>query len=141
LDIPLSELYQQADLTKKEIEEIEANKDVVHIRKDKRKSLEVKGSRASIQPLTPTTVDHKLELLWQEVDAKSSGGDYLTHEGEECCFVVKGEIRMYIEDQVYQLKEGDSLWFRTAQRHKWDNPSDKPAVIIWAITPPYHGAI
>lgn len=141
LDIPLSELYQQANLSQKEIEQIEAHKDVVYIPKDKRKSLEVKGSRANIQNLTPILVDHNLELLWQEVDAKSSGGDFLTHAGEECCFVVKGEIRMHIEDQVYQLKEGDSIWFRTAQRHKWDNPSDTPAVIMWAITPPYHGSV
>lgn len=141
LQVPMADMFQQAGLSEAEIERVEANKDVVHIRMNERRSLSVKGSRANIQALTPTKVDHNLELLWQEVDARSSGGDFLTHEGEECCFVVRGAIRLHIEDQVYELQEGDSFWFKTFQRHKWENPHDEGAVIMWAITPPYHGAV
>lgn len=141
LDIPLSQLFQQAGLSDGETEKLESGKEVVYIPKDQRRSLSVKGSRANIQSLTPIKSDHNLELLWQEVDAKSSGGDYMSHEGEECCFVVKGRIRLYIEEQVYELNEGDSVWFKTEQKHKWDNPHDEPAVILWAITPPFHGTV
>lgn len=139
LDTPLSEFFEQAGLTEEEMEAIEEKKDVVHIQKEKRKSLSVKGSRAQIELLTPTKADHNLELLWQQVEARSSGGDWLTHEGEECCVVLKGSIRLLVEDDVFELAEGDSLWYRTNQRHKWENPSKEPAVLLWAITPPYHG--
>jgi len=141
LGIPLAEFFQQAGLSEKEIQALESCKDTVHIKRDKREALRVKGSKAEIQFLTPNKIDHNIELLWQEVDGKSSGGDWLTHEGEECCFVFKGSIRLHIEDQVYELEEGDSIWFKTSQKHKWDNPSDKPAVLLWAITPPYHGTV
>ena len=141
LEIPLSEFFQRAGISEKEVASLESAKDVVHIPRNKRKSLAVKGSRAVIEYLTPTTTDRKLELLWQEVGPRSSGGDWLTHEGEECCFVVSGKVCMHVEDQVFDLEEGDNLWFRTAQRHKWENPFESAAVLLWAITPPYHGKI
>jgi len=139
LEIPLSELFQQAGLSEKDFVGLESGQKAVLIRSEKRKHLEVKGSKAVIQFLTPTEAERNLELLWQEVEPKASGGDWLTHDGEECCLVVSGRVRLHIEDEVYNLQKGDSLWFRTNQRHKWDNPSDEPAIIIWAITPPYHG--
>ena len=141
LEIPLSEFFQRAGISEKEVAALESPRDVVYIPKNKRKSLTVKGSRAVIQYLTPTTTERKLELLWQEVEPRSSGGDWLTHEGEECCFVISGKVRMHVEDQVFELSEGDNLWFKTEQRHKWENPFESGAVILWTITPPYHGKV
>ena len=141
LEIPLSEFFQQVGLSEKDVAGLESEQKAVLIRSDKRLRLDVKGSKAVIQFLTPIEVERELELLWQEVEPKASGGDWLTHEGEECCLIISGSVRLYIEDEVYNLKRGDSLWFKTDQRHKWENPSDEPAVIIWAITPPYHGRI
>jgi transcriptional regulator with XRE-family HTH domain len=141
LDIPLSELFQKAGISEKDVAGMESGQKAVLIGSDKRRRLEVKGSKSVIQSLTPTKVENNLELLWQEVEPKASGGDWLTHEGEECCLVISGSVRLYIEDEVYDLQQGDSLWFKTDQRHKWENPSEEPAVIVWAITPPYHSNI
>ena len=81
LGIPLSEFFQRAGISEKEVEALESPQDVVFIPRNKRKSLTVKGSRAVIEYLTPTTADRKLELLWQEVEPRSSGGDWLTQRG------------------------------------------------------------
>ena len=143
LEIPLANFFKQAGVSDKDIEELksEPEQKAVLIRSDRRNVLEVKGSKAVIQYLTPTEVDRDLELLWQEVEPHASGGDWLTHSGEECCFVVSGAVRLYIEGDIFDLQQGDSLWFKTNQRHKWENPSDQKAVLIWAITPPYHGNV
>ena len=140
LEIPLAEFFEQAGFSDKEVAGLGGHKAVL-IKNDKRSILEVKGSKATIEYLTPTEAERNLELLWQEVAPKASGGDWLTHDGEECCLVIAGSIRLYIEDEVYDLQQGDSLWFKTNQRHKWENPSDQQAILIWAITPPYHGNI
>lgn len=141
LEIPLSEFFQQAGLSPEEVDSLTSNQEVMHIPLSKRKTLKVKGSMALIQYLTPTSVDRNLELLWQEVEPRASGGDWLTHEGEECCLVIKGSFRIYVGDDTYDLNEGDTLWFRTHQKHKWENRSSNPAIVIWAITPPYHGKV
>ena len=141
LEMPLSDFFQQVGLSEEDVAELPTGQKAVFIPRHQRQRLEVKGSKAVIQYLTPTETERNLELLWQEVEPKASGGDWLTHEGEECCLVISGSVSLYIEDEVYKLQKGDSLWFKTNQRHKWENPSAEPAVIIWAITPPYHGII
>jgi transcriptional regulator with XRE-family HTH domain len=141
LEIPLAEFFQQAGVSDEDIDGLKSEKNAVLTRNDSRHVLDVKGSKAVIQYLTPIEVDRELELLWQEVEPKASGGDWLTHRGEECCFVISGTVRLYVEDNVYDLQKGDALWFKTHQRHKWENPSDQKTVLIWAITPPYHGNV
>lgn len=141
LGIPLADFFQQAGLSPEEVNSMASARETVHIPVNKRKSLQVKGSMAFIQYLTPINVERNLELLWQEVEPRASGGDWLTHEGEECCLVIKGQFRIYVGDETHDLNEGDTLWFRTHQRHKWENRSKEPAVVLWAITPPYHGKV
>jgi transcriptional regulator with XRE-family HTH domain len=41
----------------------------------------------------------------------------LSHEGEEFIHVIRGEMKMQIGDTEYLLKEGDSLYFNTLQKH------------------------
>lgn len=141
LGIPLTEFFQKTGLSEDAFEGEDTSGEAVLVEKDKRKKLSVKGSRAVIEALIQPWGECNLELLWQEVEPKSSGGDWLTHPGEECCLVLKGQVRLHVEGSTYELSEGDTLWYQTTKRHKWENPYDKPATMIWAITPPYHSKI
>jgi transcriptional regulator with XRE-family HTH domain len=137
LDIHLADLFQEVGLSDEEIKEMDTAAEVAHIKKVKRKVLDVKGSRSVYHYMTPTKAERNLEMLYHEVEPKASGGDWLSHEGEECCFVLKGKFRIYYGDEAYDLDEGDTLWFKSYKRHKWENPSDKITTVVWAITPPW----
>jgi quercetin dioxygenase-like cupin family protein len=141
LEIPLTDFFQRAGVSEDDVKSGDTAGDVSLVKKDERERLSVRGSRAVIEALTKTTGKSSFEIVWQEVEPKSSGGDWLTHPGEECCFVVRGEVRVHVEDATYELSEGDTLWFTTNQRHKWENPYDKPAVMMWIMTPPYHSSV
>jgi transcriptional regulator with XRE-family HTH domain len=41
----------------------------------------------------------------------------LSHEGEEFIYVIRGEMKMQIGEVEYSLKEGDSLYFNSLQKH------------------------
>jgi len=41
----------------------------------------------------------------------------LSHEGEEFIFVIEGEMKLQIGDTEYMLKNGDSIYFNTIQKH------------------------
>jgi transcriptional regulator with XRE-family HTH domain len=41
----------------------------------------------------------------------------LSHEGEEFIYILKGEMKMQVGEVEYHLKEGDSLYFNTLQKH------------------------
>jgi transcriptional regulator with XRE-family HTH domain len=60
-----------------------------------------------------------------------SGPDPMVHPGEELVLVLEGEMTFVIDDEVYELAEGDSIHFRTTCRHAWSNPGDGPARAIW----------
>ncbi len=137
LEIHLADLFEEVGISEERIKDFQPGMEVVLIKREMRQGLPVKGSKAFYQNLTPRGMERNLELLWHEVEAGASGGDWLSHDGEECCLVIKGRFRIYISDDVYDLEEGDSLWFKTHHRHRWENPYKEPATVLWAITPPW----
>ncbi|UFJ41911.1 XRE family transcriptional regulator [Brevibacillus humidisoli] len=61
---------------------------------------------------------------------------FVQAEGEECLFVMKGKISVYVGDDVFQLEPEDSLYFDSSQPHVVANEGEEEAVILWALTPP-----
>ncbi|MBV9084991.1 MAG: cupin domain-containing protein [Acidobacteriaceae bacterium] len=58
------------------------------------------------------------------------------HDGEEFLFVLKGRLTIYLEGEEFQLKTGDSFYFRSTSPHRWENCGQTEAVILWINTPP-----
>ncbi|WP_244530479.1 helix-turn-helix domain-containing protein [Salaquimonas pukyongi] len=50
-------------------------------------------------------------------------------------YVVSGELEMTIGSQTYVLRAGDSFQF-DRQPYGWINRGDRPAEVIWIISPP-----
>ena len=59
----------------------------------------------------------------------------LSHEGEECGYVLKGTLTVYLNGKEYTLYEGDSITFSSQLPHKYINYTEKKCVSIWAMTP------
>jgi len=65
-----------------------------------------------------------------------SGGGY-AHEGEESVFVLDGQLDVWLDDvEHYHLEEGDTLYFRSTQEHRWGNLGQGRARVLWVNTPP-----
>lgn len=74
--------------------------------------------------------------LFRLAPGTSSGGSY-HHEGEEFIFVVSGRCDVWLDEvEHYQLRTGDSLYFSSSQTHRWSNPYQRQAVLLWINTPP-----
>lgn len=65
----------------------------------------------------------------------STGDDLYTHAGEEAGLVLKGEIELTLDDRVFLLKTGDSFSFSADIPHRYRNPGEREAQIVWANTP------
>jgi hypothetical protein len=68
----------------------------------------------------------------------AGSGDSYTHQGEEFLFIVKGRLVISLENQEYDLRTGDSLYFGSHVRHRWSNPGKTETIILWVNTPPRH---
>lgn len=79
----------------------------------------------------------QLELLMSRFPPGAIGADepYI-HVGEEAGLVLSGSLEMWIGDECFILNEGDSFAFPSTTPHRYRNPGEGEAVVIWAITPP-----
>lgn len=79
----------------------------------------------------------KLELLLSRFPPGStSGSEPYSHDGEEAGMVISGMLELWVGDKRLLLNEGDSFGFESTTPHRYSNPGDREAVVIWAITPP-----
>ncbi len=74
-------------------------------------------------------------MLFRVPPSAGSDGAY-SHAGEEFIYVLKGSLEIWLDElEGHVLQEGDSFWFESNLGHRWFNPSDKEAVLIWVNTP------
>ncbi len=66
----------------------------------------------------------------------SSGGSY-HHEGEEFIYMLSGVCDIWLDEvEHHLLREGDCLYFSSMQTHRWSNPGQVEAKLLWVNTPP-----
>ena len=79
----------------------------------------------------------QLELLMSRFPPGAVGADEpYNHVGEEAGLVLSGMLEMWIGDECFILNEGDSFAFPSTTPHRYRNPGEVEAVVVWAITPP-----
>ena len=61
----------------------------------------------------------------------TSGPRPMEHLGEELVYVLSGKMAFDIDDEEYVLRRGDALHFRTDRPHRWRNPGQQPARLVW----------
>jgi DNA-binding transcriptional MerR regulator/quercetin dioxygenase-like cupin family protein len=75
-------------------------------------------------------------MLFRVAPLAGSDGAY-SHQGEEFIFMLAGSLEVWLDElQCFVLKEGDGFWFESTHGHRWFNPSDSEAVLLWINTPP-----
>ncbi len=105
------------------------------VRADNRRSL--KFSSGIIDELLSPNLGRKIELLRCVFPpGAESGSEPYTHRGEEAGVVMSGTLNLWLGDKHIVLKEGDSFAFSSDTPHRYNNPTEQEAVVIWAITPP-----
>lgn len=58
------------------------------------------------------------------------------HQGEECVFVLEGDLRVGVGDDVHRLSSGDAITYDPSLPHWWENEADTEATVVGAVTPP-----
>ena|SRR5579859_1399360 len=87
--------------------------------------------------LTPKPF-HSLEVVAAEFDPGGSTGDepYTHGDSEELLLVVAGRVHVQLGTEVYELRAGDSVHYRSSTPHRVSNPTEEPAEVVFVISPP-----
>jgi DNA-binding transcriptional MerR regulator/mannose-6-phosphate isomerase-like protein (cupin superfamily) len=65
-----------------------------------------------------------------------SEGSY-AHQGEEFLYLLSGTLEIWLDElQCFVLQAGDSFWFESMHGHRWFNPGETEAALLWINTPP-----
>jgi DNA-binding transcriptional MerR regulator len=74
--------------------------------------------------------------LFRVPPGAGSDGSY-SHQGEEFIYMMSGTLEIWLDElECHMLHQGDSFWFESTVGHRWYNPSDEEAVLLWVNTPP-----
>lgn len=58
------------------------------------------------------------------------------HNGEEFIHVLKGVLEITLDEKdLYTLKEGDSIYFKSSTSHSWKNKDKSTAKLLWVHSP------
>ena len=108
----------------------------VVVRAGERKTLRYDGLGMTDFLLTPG-LQGRLELILAELEPGAGSGDEpYSHEGEEAGLVLEGELELWVEEERYLLRAGDSFAFASTRPHRFRNPGRATARVVWAVTPP-----
>jgi transcriptional regulator with XRE-family HTH domain len=120
LDVPINRFFTRTD-----------QHDPV-VRKDQRKTIHLRNTNVRYHVLTP--IDQgKIEFLLVEIEpGESLYQELVSHSGEECGFVLQGELKVLLRDQEYHLYAGDSIAFPSTSPHRFLNPGKEVSLSIWA---------
>lgn len=66
----------------------------------------------------------------------STGAEKYHHHGEEMAYVLEGRIRVVVEDNEYDLEEGDAIYFHSSRPHSIINAGGEKARGLWIQSPP-----
>lgn len=78
-----------------------------------------------------------LESMFFRVKPGAGSDGAYSHEGEEFIYMMSGVLEIWLDElECHTLREGDSFWFESTMGHRWFNPSDEEAVLLWINTPP-----
>jgi transcriptional regulator with XRE-family HTH domain len=93
-----------------------------------------------VKRLASPTKPGRLQMLVVEISpgAGSSNNKDYTHAGEECGIVLEGVIDIWLDGEKRTLGAGDSFRFESTRPHRFHNPGNAPAKVIWVTSPPLY---
>ena len=78
-----------------------------------------------------------LESMFFRVPPGAGSDGSYSHQGEEFIYMLQGTLEVWLDEiERHVLEAGDSFWFESTLGHRWFNPSDAEAVLLWINTPP-----
>ena len=87
--------------------------------------------------LTPRPLEH-LQVIVGELDAGGSTGDepYTHGDSEELLVVLEGAVHLQLGTEVFELRAGDSIDYRSSVSSPADERRRRTAEVMWIISPP-----
>ncbi|MHC6180275.1 helix-turn-helix domain-containing protein [Clostridium sp. JNZ X4-2] len=113
----------------------EYNDDSFIIKRDERKKIILPNSNITYELLSPN-IRKKLEVLMVNIEpGMCSSYEQISHEGEECGYMIQGIMKVKLGSKEFVISEGDSIYYDSTTPHRFVNIGNETAISIWSMTP------
>jgi len=90
-----------------------------------------KGSIQGWQ-LSPLDFEGKAEPFLLEIEPnKKLPAHFFTHKGEELGYLLEGKLKAVINNKVYTVKAGETIYLKEDNPAEWINPGSGTARLLW----------
>ncbi|MGM9572620.1 MAG: helix-turn-helix domain-containing protein [bacterium] len=93
-------------------------------------------AKCRIEWLIPNAQKNMMEPIKLILGAESATEPEDPHEGEEFGYLIAGNVHLHLGSQQFEVKKGESFYFKPETKHYLSNPDKSEAVILWISTPP-----
>lgn len=97
---------------------------------------ENKDYKYTLKWLIPNAQKNLMEPILIELDEGGKTKEDSPHEGEEFGYVLKGSIYVYLGNERYKVRKGQSFYYKANFNHYIANAGKTKASVIWISTPP-----
>ncbi len=109
--------------------EVSEEQKVVVTRKEERKELYSNKTGVKYETLNKFDKANALSII---MDKKTDFGESeWKHDSDEIGIIIEGEFELVVDDVVYHLKEGDTVFISKYAGHNYRNPIDEKSVSYW----------
>lgn len=94
----------------------------------------------------PATISHRviginhpnrqLLMLHERYEVGADSGEAYAHTAQEAGMVIRGRVRLTVEEASRILEVGDGYYFDSRLPHRFVNADDGPSEIVSSVTPP-----
>ncbi len=116
--------------------EEEANSEPVVIRPQDRVLISLKRWNARIESLVRTSRNKRMHPFYTTIAPGGGSHGHYSHVGEEFGLVLKGELEIELDGEVYKVRAGESFYYDSSIPHNWNNRGKEDVVVVWVISPP-----
>lgn len=103
-------------------------------RADNLRFFTVENSGKQYASLTSNVPNRQLEALLTRLPP-GTALEVTTHAGEEFFYVLEGCLHVTLDDQVFEVRAGDSAHYLSTTRHTWENQGEQDVLLVWVGTP------
>lgn len=105
------------------------------IRQNERKFIETNQSGTEIYLLSQHDLNKQMDTYLLRLNPNSNIDQQFNHHfGQIFGFVLSGELQFLLDNEIYNLQPGGSLYFNAKQNYKITNISGQNAEILWVST-------
>ena len=134
----LKKLALQLDVNMGDFFSVDQAEEEIIVRKADRREIVYPSGKIRAQLMVAKLAGKLMEPLYTVIEPGGDTLDPYTHgeNSEEFGVVIRGELLLTLDGSEYHLEEGDAFYFKSGRFHRWSNPGQVTAEIVWVISPP-----